>query len=81
MYVSRYMIEMAVLRVFRDYRVFRAGASLWMRDLQEAWTKTGLRDRDLVSGIDFLSESQCVRVEPYPPSGEVLVTLLAQGES
>lgn len=81
MQINRYAIELAVLRVFRDYRASHAGASLFLGGMHEAWANTGLRERDLDSGIEFLREARCLRTDPYPATDDVLVTLLPEGAS
>lgn len=79
MRITRYTIEMAVLKIFRDYRVFAPGTSLFLSNISASWDHTGLRGRDLVQGIEYLLEDSCVSVERYPPTDDVLVTLLPAG--
>lgn len=79
MHVTDYSIGMAVLKEFRDNRVFHAGGSLLLSSLSAGWTATGLRDRDLPKGIEWLSTNRCLKLEPYPATDDVLVTLLPEG--
>lgn len=79
MHVSDYTIGMAVLRVFRDNRVFDAGGSLLLSTLNLAWDSTGLRQRDLRRGIETLRQSGCVSVNTYRLGYDILVTLQPDG--
>ncbi len=54
MRVTDRTIGMAVLRIFRDYRVFHDGGSLLISDVADAWKETGLRTRDLETGLRWL---------------------------
>jgi hypothetical protein len=54
MYVPDHSIGLAVLRVFRDLRVFHAGGTLYVDTVRSAWPSTGLRRRDMEHGIAWL---------------------------
>lgn len=79
MQINDYTISMAVLRVFRDHQIFRAGGSLFLSTLNLAWEATGLRQRDLRRGIEILRQSHCVQVSPYCSGADLLITLQAEG--
>lgn len=78
MWVTDYAIEAAMLRVFRDFRVFHAGGSLLLSDIRRAWHRTGLRARDVEAGLALLVQGGFVSIEAGP-DGEHVVKLLPRG--
>ena len=61
MRVTDYTIGMAVLRIFRNYRVFHLGGALLLDDIADAWKQTGLRTRDLETGFKWRRSCACNR--------------------
>lgn len=78
MWVTDYAIETALLRVFRDFRVFHPGGSLLLSDIRRAWGRTGLRARDVEAGLALLVEGAFVAIDTGP-DGEELVKLRPRG--
>jgi hypothetical protein len=76
--VTDYAMEVAILRILRDFRIFEPGASLLLTDLQAAWPRTGLRTRDIEAGLDKLRADECVTLRTTA-SGESVITLLPRG--
>lgn len=76
-----YAVEMAVLRRFRDLHVFHAGAALFEEDLADGWQGTGLRSRDLDTGLSRLEAQHCVEIDRNGDGGRTLVKLMAEGAS
>lgn len=74
-------IYLAVLKVFRDFRVNRVGGSLELADLQTAWSASGLRALDLSAGLASLECDGVLRLDTSPAFAAARVTLLAVGES
>lgn len=79
MYVSQNAIDAAVLRIFRDFRVFHAGGTLLLGDLRNAWSDTGLRGRDLPAGVASLESGGCLKLTTDARGGDVLVALTPDG--
>ena len=79
MRVTDYTIGMAVLRIFRDYRVFHDGGTLLLDDIAQAWKDTGLRTRDLDTGLKWLEENICARRGTETTRGARIVRLLPAG--
>ena len=81
MRVTDYTIAMAVLRIFRDYRVFHDGGTLLLSDVAQAWKETGLRTRDLDTGFRWLEAHLCARRGVEAAGGEPTLRLLPNGAS
>lgn len=81
MRITQDTIGEAILRIFLDVRVTRAGAALFRSDLVAAWGPTGLRDRDLAAGIEWLCAERCLQRAPYAPTDDEILTVLPEGET
>ena len=79
MQIDDYVIETAVLRIFRDYRVFHPGGRLFLDTLRDVWDQSGLRRNDLVTGIRLLEEQGSVRQLVDPAYEQILIALEANG--
>lgn len=71
-------IDSALLRLFRENRVFDAGTCLTLEDLRKDWWKTGYRGSDLPAAVRRLEADGCLRQETVE-EGERVV-LLENGE-
>ncbi len=71
-------IRMALHQIFDDMRVY-SGGSLFLRDLDEAWKQTGLREGDLIDGLEHMIDDGELRVELKREG--LVVTLLSYGSA
>lgn len=81
MRVTRDDIGTAILRIFADVRVTRAGAALFRSDLAAAWGMTGLRGHDLSDGLDWLCSQRRLQRAACPDTDDELITVLPAGEA
>lgn len=71
----------AILRIFFDVRVTRAGAALLRSDLAAAWPLTGLRHHDLSDGLDRLCAQRSLQRVACQETDDELITVLPAGEA
>lgn len=79
MQITPYATGMAVLRVFRDHRVFHSGGALLLSDITKVWEQTGLRRRDLSGGIEWLRAERCLRLETGSVRNDTVISLMPEG--
>lgn len=79
MHITDYTIGTAVLRLFRDARVFHVGGALLLEDMRRTWSETGLRARDLDQGILYLRRHLYVTLRVASRLEQTTVALLPRG--
>lgn len=75
MWISDETIDSALLRIYRDDKVFEAGKGLMLAELKSRWLETGFREADLTAALRRLELEGCLE-----RSMDGCVTLLQPGE-
>lgn len=81
MHITDFTIGAAVLRIFRDLRVFHPGGTLRIESIRELWIESGLRNRDLEPGIAWLVDNHFLVRGSTAAVGDATLLSLTQAGS